>query len=88
MLLCRYVFPFLTVSGIMLASFIRGKRNLAGMPSPAQKPDKNTQAKESGNFMFEQILGWGLSLVVWVGSTVAMVIGFGLKPVKWLRKAL
>ena len=38
--------------------------------------------------MTEQILGLGLSLVIWVGSMVGMVIGFGLKPIKWIRKAV
>jgi len=37
--------------------------------------------------MMEQALGLGLSLVIWIGSMVGMVIGFGLKPFKWLRKA-
>ena len=38
--------------------------------------------------MTEQILGLGLSLVIWVGSIVGVVIGFGLKPIKWIRKAV
>ena len=38
--------------------------------------------------MMEQALGLGFSLVIWVGSMVGMVIGFGLKPIKWIRKAV
>ncbi len=38
--------------------------------------------------MTEQILGLVLSLVIWVASMVGMVIGFGLKPFKWIRKAV
>ena len=38
--------------------------------------------------MMEQILGLGFSLVIWVVSMVGMVIGFGLKPVKWIRRAV
>ncbi len=38
--------------------------------------------------MMEQILGLGFSLVIWVVSMVVMVIGFGLEPVKWLRRAV
>ena len=37
--------------------------------------------------MMEQALGLGFSLVIWVGSMIGMVIGFGLKPIKWIRKA-
>jgi hypothetical protein len=37
--------------------------------------------------MMEQALGLGFSLVIWVGSMVGMVIGFGLKPIKWIRRA-
>jgi hypothetical protein len=38
--------------------------------------------------MMEQILGLGFSLVIWVASMVGMVIGFGLKPFKWIRKSV
>jgi len=38
--------------------------------------------------MTEQILGFVLSLVIWVASMVGMVIGLGLKPFKWIRKAV
>jgi len=38
--------------------------------------------------MTEQILGLVLSTLIWVGSMVGMVIGFGLKPIKWIRKAV
>jgi hypothetical protein len=38
--------------------------------------------------MLEQILGWGLSLVIWVASMVGMVISLTVKPIKWLRKAI
>lgn len=38
--------------------------------------------------MTEQVLGLVLSALIWVGSMVGVVIGFGLKPVKWLRKAV
>jgi hypothetical protein len=38
--------------------------------------------------MTEQILGLVLSTLIWVGSMVGMVIGFGLKPVKWIRKGI
>ena len=38
--------------------------------------------------MMEQALGLGLSLVIWIGSMVGMVIGLGLKPIKWLKKAV
>lgn len=46
------------------------------------------QSKEVIHTMMEEILGLGLSLVIWVGSMVGMAIGFGLKPIKWLRKAV
>ncbi len=38
--------------------------------------------------MTEQILGLVLSTLIWVGSMVGMVIGFGLKPFKWIRRAV
>jgi hypothetical protein len=38
--------------------------------------------------MTEQILGLVLSILIWVGSMVGMVIGFGLKPFKWVWKAV
>jgi hypothetical protein len=53
----------------------------------AQTPNK-IQSEGVKYRMTEQILGLVLSAVIWVGSMVGMVIGFGLKPVKWLRKAM
>jgi hypothetical protein len=53
----------------------------------AQTPNK-IQSEGVKHRMTEQILGLVLSAVIWVGSMVGMVIGFGLKPVKWLRKAM
>ena len=53
----------------------------------AEAPHKNPP-KRGETTMTEQILGLGLSLVIWVGSMVGMVIGFGLKPIKWIRKAV
>jgi hypothetical protein len=38
--------------------------------------------------MMEQALGLGFSLVIWIGSIVGMIIGFGLKPIKWIRRAV
>jgi hypothetical protein len=38
--------------------------------------------------MMEQALGLGFSLVIWIGSMVGMIIGFGLKPIKWIRRAV
>lgn len=37
--------------------------------------------------MMEQILGLGFSLAVSVFSTIAMIIAFGLKPIKWIIKS-
>jgi hypothetical protein len=38
--------------------------------------------------MMEEALGLGFSLVIWIGSIVGMIIGFGLKPIKWIRRAV
>jgi len=37
--------------------------------------------------MMEQILGFGFSLVISVFSTIAMVIAFGIRPIKWIIKS-
>ena len=58
------------------------------MPPPKWRRQIKIQSKEVIHIMMEQILGLGLSLVIWVGSMVGMVIGFGLKPIKWIRKSV
>jgi hypothetical protein len=53
----------------------------------AQTPDR-IQSEGVQHRMTEQILGLVLSTLIWMGSMVGMVIGFGLKPIKWIRGAI
>jgi len=64
-----------------------GSGNLAEFLDLEQTPDK-IRGEGVKHRMTEQVLGLVLSALIWVGSMVGVVIGFGLKPVKWLRKAV
>lgn len=58
------------------------------MPPLKRRRQINIPGKGVKHPMMEQALGLGLSLVIWVGSTVGMIIGYSLKPFKWLRKSM